>query len=182
MVTAGYMNSDAHEEFFTHVDAANIDLKAFSEGFYKTYCKGNLKPVLDTLIYVREFTDVWLELTNLIIPTLNDNPKEIKEMCQWVLGNLGADTPLHFSAFHPDYQLKNISKTPPATLTMAREIAMEVGLNFVYTGNVYDVSGDATFCTSCDEVVIQRDWYKIQKNTLQAGRCPKCSILVPGYF
>ena len=182
LVTSGYMNPEAHKELFEFVDAANIDLKAFSEGFYKSLCKGNLKPVLDTLAYVRDFTEVWLELTNLIIPTHNDSPAEIKEMCKWIFDHLGPNTPLHFSAFHPDYQLKSLPKTPPETLTMAREIAMEAGLNFVYTGNVHDAAGDATLCPRCSEIVIQRDWYQIKKNTLEEGCCPSCKFQIQGHF
>ena len=182
LVTAGYLNNEAHQELFEYVDAANIDLKAFSEGFYRGLCKGSLKPVLNSLLFVREFTNVWLELTNLIIPKQNDDPKEIKAMCQWIYDYLGADTPLHFSAFHPDYQLITTPKTSLTTLHMAYEIAKEVGLNYVYLGNVHDQVGDATFCPNCGEIVIQRDWYKIQKNSLAGQSCAKCSNIIAGHF
>jgi pyruvate formate lyase activating enzyme len=148
-VTAGYMNPGPREEFYRHIDAANVDLKAFTEEFYHRTCAAHLADVLDTLRYLRHETDVWLEITTLLIPGRNDSDAEIEAECAWILDNLGPDVPLHFTAFHPDYKMTDVPPTPPATLTRAREIALRHGLRYVYTGNVHDTDGGSTFCPGC---------------------------------
>jgi pyruvate formate lyase activating enzyme len=182
-VTNGYIWKEARKDFFSFVDAANIDLKSFSNEFYKSLTGGDLKTVLDTLIYVRTQTKVWLELTTLIVPGENDSPNEIKALSKWVFNELGADTPLHFSAFHPDFKMRDRSATPLETLVMARDIAMETGLNYVYTGNVYYTPGDTTYCKSCGKALIERDWYNLSAYRLDAnGDCINCGSHLAGCF
>ncbi|WP_020680406.1 AmmeMemoRadiSam system radical SAM enzyme [Marinobacterium rhizophilum] len=182
-VTAGYICPEPRAEFYRHIDAANVDLKAFTERFYKKICGGELAPVLDTLKYLRHETDVWFEITNLLIPDENDSNSEIEAMCQWILENLGPDVPLHFSAFHPDWKMLDKASTPPSTLTRARRIAMEQGLKYVYTGNVHDRTGSSTWCPDCGELLIERDWYQLGEwNLNPAGQCSHCGTQVPGHF
>ncbi len=182
-VTAGYIHAEARGEFFSHMDAANVDLKAFSEDFYHKLCAGHLQPVLDTLEYLKNETDVWFEITTLLIPGKNDSKEELTAMAEWIAEHLGPDVPLHFTAFHPDWKMRDIESTPPATLTRAREIGMQAGLKFVYTGNVHDRSGGTTFCPECRAGVIVRDWYEILEYNLDdKGHCIHCKTLLPGKF
>jgi len=182
-VTAGEICPEPRVEFYRHMDAANIDLKAFTEKFYEEVCAGHLAPVLDTLKYVHHETDVWLEITTLLIPGLNDSDEELQQLTTWVAKELGPDVPLHFSAFHPDFRLMDRPATPPATLTRARTIAMNNGLRFVYTGNVHDHNGGSTYCPGCGNVVIGRDWYVLTKwNLDDCGRCAQCGTQIPGRF
>jgi pyruvate formate lyase activating enzyme len=181
-VTAGYVSPGAREELFSHMDAANVDLKAFSDDFYETVCGGRLQPVLDTLEHVARETDVWLEVTTLLIPGLNDSDEEIGGLASWIRDRLGADVPLHFSAFHPDWKLRDRPPTPPETLTRAREIARAEGLHHVYTGNVHDPAGQSTYCAACGALLVQRDWYEIGAWNLESGCCPACGEPCPGVF
>ncbi|MAT97163.1 MAG: AmmeMemoRadiSam system radical SAM enzyme [Anaerolineaceae bacterium] len=182
-VTAGYICDEPRVEFYKHMDAANVDLKGFTEDFYKKLCAGELQPVLDTLRYLKHETDVWFEITNLIIPGWNDSDEELEAMTQWVVEELGPDVPLHFSAFHPDYKMMDVPRTPPATLTRARSIAMKNGVRYAYTGNVHDRAGDTTFCHQCGEKLIERDWYQLKSYRVDAnGRCPTCNTICAGVF
>ena len=180
-VTAGYVKPEPMREFYAHMDAANIDLKAFTEEFYHRTCAGALAPVLETLDYVRNETDVWLEITTLLIPGLNDSPEEIDAMTKWIVGNLGDDVPHHFTAFHPDFKMRDRPPTPPSSLDRARTIAMENGERYVYTGNIRDASGQTTYCHGCGAVLIERDWYRLGRWGLDAdGRCASCGKRCPG--
>ncbi|MFN3593741.1 MAG: AmmeMemoRadiSam system radical SAM enzyme [Thiobacillaceae bacterium] len=182
-VTAGYIHPEPAREFFAVMDAANVDLKGFTDAFYVKYCGGHLQPVLDTLQYLVHETPVWVEITTLLIPTLNDSDAEIRQLSEWVLKALGPDVPLHFTAFHPDWKLKDLPPTPPATLTRARRIAREVGLHYVYTGNVHDPEGGTTYCPACGTALIERDWYEIPSYRLTAdGHCPQCGAAIAGRF
>jgi len=182
-VTAGYIHAEAAREFFAHMDAVNIDLKAFNEDFYHRLCVGHLQPILDTLVYLHEHTDCWLEITTLLIPGHNDDMDEIARMCQWIIDHLGADVPLHFTAFHPDWKMTDIPPTPPAMLQQARAIAMQLGLHYVYTGNVHDSEGGSTLCPGCGKALIVRDWYNILAcEVTVAGRCPHCQHAIAGHF
>jgi pyruvate formate lyase activating enzyme len=182
-VTAGYMNEAPRVEFYRHMDAANVDLKGFSEIFYKKLCAGELRPVLDTLLYLKHETDVWFEITNLIIPGHNDSNEELEAMARWVVEELGPDVPLHFTAFHPDYKMLDTPPTPPATLSRAREIALKNGLRYAYTGNVHDEKGGSTYCHGCGQKLIGRDWYNMTVwNLAAAGRCRRCNTRCAGVF
>ena len=182
-VSAGYMYPEPRAELYAKIDAANIDLKAFTDEFYWKQAAAHLEPVKDTLRYLVKETNVWTEITTLLIPTLNDSDKELHELAQWVASELGPDVPLHFSAFHPDYKLRDLPPTPPETLTRARRIAMAEGLRFVYTGNVHDKEGDQTLCPGCGTAVISRDWYEILDTRLTPkGACAKCGTQIPGRF
>jgi len=182
-VTAGYIHAEPAREFFAHMDAANIDLKAFSEDFYHRLCAGHLQPVLATLEYVHAQTDCWLELTTLLIPGHNDDDDEIGSMCAWIRTHLGPDVPLHFTAFHPDWRMTDVPPTPAATLSRARQIALQTGLHYVYTGNVHDLEGGTTRCPACQHALIERDWYAIRRLAItQHGRCPHCGHTIAGHF
>ena len=182
-VTAGYINPEARKEFFAHMDAANIDLKGFTEEFYVKLTGGHLQPVLDTLEYVKKETDVWLEITTLLIPGHNDSDDEIKRMTEWIAETLGPEVPLHFTAFHPDYKMRDVPPTPPETLTRARRLAMAQGLQFVYTGNVHDREGGSTWCPNCGALLIERDWYQLGHWGLdEKGHCASCGTAIPGVF
>jgi pyruvate formate lyase activating enzyme len=181
-VTAGYVSAGAREELFSHMDAANVDLKAFTEGFYAKTCAGHLAPVLQTLEYLVHETDVWVEVTTLLIPGLNDSDEEIDAETRWFAAHLGVDVPLHFTAFHPDWKLRDRPHTPPATLTRAREIALTNGLRYVYTGNVHDRAGQTTYCHVCGAVLIERDWYELGAWNLDDGRCASCGTPCAGVF
>ena len=167
-VTAGYTCAGPRAEFFAHIDAANVDLKGFTERFYAKTCARRLQSVLDTLIYLRHETDVWFEITNLLIPGLNDSDEELDRMTSWVVTELGSEVPMHFTAFHPDYKMLDRPPTPPQTLTRARAIARRNGVRFAYTGNVHDREGGSTCCAECGALVIERDWYTLRP--LRAGR------------
>jgi pyruvate formate lyase activating enzyme len=165
------------------MDAANVDLKAFTDEFYHKLCVGHLQPVLDILAYIHHETDCWLEITTLLIPGSNDSAEEINELATWVARELGPDVPLHFSAFHPDWKMGDVPPTPPATLTQARRIALDAGLHHVFTGNVHDSEGGTTFCPSCHAALIVRDWYDIRRYDLTPeGRCPHCQTAIAGRF
>jgi pyruvate formate lyase activating enzyme len=182
-VTAGYIGEAARPEFFAAMDAANIDLKGFTAGFYRKLCTGSLDAVLDTLIYVKHDTGTWLEITTLLIPGENDSSQEVGALSEWVMEKLGPDVPLHFTAFHPDWKMRDIPPTPPSTLTRAREIALRTGLRYVYTGNVHDEAGQSTYCQACGSRLIGRDWYTITAWGLDAnGCCASCGEPCPGSF
>ena len=179
-VTAGFIAEGAREDFFSHVDAANIDLKAFTDEFYHKLCGGHLQPVLETLQYLKKETQVWFELTTLLIPGDNDSDKELQEMTQWIFENLGPDVPLHFTAFHPDWKMLDKPATPTSTLARARKIARDNGLHFVYTGNVHDAEGGSTWCPDCGKLLIERDWYVLGKWGLDEKGCCSCGYRLPG--
>ena len=182
-VTAGYMCAKPRAEFYRSIDAANVDLKAFTERFYQQLCSAHLQPVLDTLIYLKHETNVWFEITNLLIPGENDSDQELHEMTQWVVENLGPDVPMHFSAFHPDYKMLNTPRTPAKSLLRAREIALQNGVRYAYTGNVHDERGDSTYCHACGTRLIGRDWYVMTAwNLAEGGRCPECGTQCAGIF
>jgi len=181
-VTAGYISPSAWEYFFEFMDAANVDLKAFSEKFYRELCGARLQPVLDTLKYLVQKTSVWVEITNLIIPQENDNPAEIREMCRWILEELGPDVPVHFTAFHPDFRLVDRPPTPAEKLIEAYDIARDVGLHYVYTGNVLDISRQSTYCLKCGQVIIERNGYWIGRYGLEGNRCRHCGAEIAGRF
>jgi pyruvate formate lyase activating enzyme len=182
-VTAGYMCPEPRAEFYGHVDAANVDLKAFTEDFYHRICAARLADVLDTLQYLKHETSVWFEITTLLIPGRNDSPAEIEAETKWIMEYLGPDVPLHFTAFHPDYKMLDVPPTPASTLSQARLIALANGLRYVYTGNVHDPAGGTTFCPSCGLAVVVRDWYDITDYALDwHGRCRACSTRVPGVY
>jgi len=181
-VTAAEILPKPRREFFAHMDAANVDLKAFTEDFYKRLCGGSLEPVLDTLVYLAKETDVWVELTTLIIPGENDSDDELDRMSRWVVERLGPDVPMHFTAFHPDFKMLGTPATPPSTLTRARRIAMANGVRFAYTGNVHDEGGSSTYCAECGELLIGRDWYLLTAWNLDNGTCPACGTACPGHF
>jgi len=182
-VTAGYISPAPRAELYACMDAANVDLKAFSERFYRKICGGELGAVLDTLEYLKRETKVWFEITTLVIPGENDSEAELDEMTQWIVTKLGPDVPLHFSAFHPDWKMLDTPPTPPATLTRARAIAMRNGLRYVYTGNVHDRQGASTYCHGCGARVIERDWYDLGEWQLDSsGACLLCGTQLPGVF
>lgn len=181
-VTAGYITAEARPSFFAAMDAANVDLKGFSENFYEKYCFGRLQPVLDTLVYLRRETCVWLEITTLLIPQANDSDAELNALTDWIADQLGPDVPLHFTAFHPDFKLMDRPPTPPETLTRARAIARAKGLRFVHTGNVHDREGGSTYCPGCGVCVIERDWYELGAYRLDGARCRACGYELPGRF
>lgn len=181
-VTAGYITPEARGEFYEHMDAANVDLKGFSEDFYHKITSGHLQPVLDTLVYLKKETRVWFEITNLIVPGLNDKKAEIEDMCQWIADNLGHDVPLHFTAFHPDYKMLDYPPTPPQMLQKARDIARSKGLHYVYTGNVHDIMNSSTYCPSCKKLLIQRDWFVLGEYNLKGNTCGFCGFRIAGIF
>lgn len=182
-VTAGYIHAEPRRDFFAKMDAANVDLKAFTDEFYLKQTGSHLQPVLETLCYLKHETDVWLELTTLLIPGLNDSATEISAMSKWVMKELGPDVPVHFSAFHPDYKLNDRASTPAKTLIQARQIARDAGLQYVYTGNIHNPEGDATVCPTCGSPVIMRDWYEIhQYHLTENGRCENCNTPIAGRF
>jgi pyruvate formate lyase activating enzyme len=182
-VTAGYINPEPREVFFRHMDAANVDLKGFTDDFYEKLCKGHLDPVLDTLKYIKHETSCWLELTTLLIPGHNDSEKEIEEMTTWVVEHLGPDVPMHFTAFHPDYKMMDVPSTPFSTLTRSREIAIRNGVRYAYTGNVHDEAGESTYCHKCGNKLIGRDWYVLSTwNLDEKGCCNQCGEPLAGVF
>jgi pyruvate formate lyase activating enzyme len=182
-VTAGYIHAEPRREFYSKMDAANVDLKGFTDDFYVKICGARLQPVLDTLVYLRHETSVWFEITTLLIPGKNDSPEEIDALTKWVMKELGPDVPLHFTAFHRDWKLTYIAPTPAATLARARETGLRNGLRHVYTGNVHDTAGGTTYCPGCKSPVVVRDWYRIVRHSLSAdGRCNACGTSVPGRY
>jgi pyruvate formate lyase activating enzyme len=182
-VTAGYMHEAPRRAFYEKMDAANVDLKAFTDEFYWKVCGGRLQPVLDTLEYLVKETGVWTEITTLLIPGKNDSDAEIEAECRWIRAHLGVDVPLHFTAFHPDWKMTDVPATPAATLTRAREIARLAGLRYVYTGNVHDEEGGSTYCPHCEHAVIVRDWYQIRAYHLSdEGACRHCGTRLAGRY
>ncbi len=182
-VTAGYIHDTARRDLYAKMDAANIDLKGFTEDFYVKLTGAHLQPVLDTLAYVHHDTDCWLEITTLLIPGHNDSDSEITALSKWVATELGPDVPLHFTAFHPDWKMPDVPPTPPATLTRARKIALDSGLHYIYTGNVHDTQGGTTFCPGCHQALVERDWYEIRHYEITPqGTCPHCHTQIAGRF
>jgi len=182
-VTAGYMDALPRRAFYAKMDAANVDLKAFTEDFYARLSSAHLQPVLETLRHIHHETDTWLEITTLLIPGQNDSDGEIAALSDWIAQELSPDVPLHFSAFHPDHKLRDLPATPAATLTRARSIARAAGLHFVYTGNVHDPEGGTTLCPGCQAPLIVRDWYRLEAQVLSPeGHCPACGRRIPGLF
>ena len=185
-VTAGYITDEPRAEFFRHMDAANVDLKAFSERFYHELCGGHLQPVLDTLRYLKDETGVWFEITDLLIPGENDSEAEIDAMSGWIYEHLGADVPLHFTAFHPEWKMTDKPRTPLSSLKMARETALKNGLHHVYTGNVHDYAGASTYCPRCGETLLGRDWYLLSDWGLDVrdgqAVCHACGAAISGVF
>ncbi len=182
-VTAGYVCAEPRREFYQYMDAANVDLKAFTEDFYWRVTKGHLQPVLDTLMFLKHETDVWFEITNLVIPGKNDADSEFHDMTAWIVEHLGPDVPIHFTAFHPDWKMRDVPPTPPETLTRARAIALENGVRYAYTGNVHDVEGGSTICHECGSPVVVRDWYVLKAwNLTDDGHCTRCGAGCAGVF
>jgi len=182
MVTNGYITREAFHDIYDHIDAANVDLKAFTEKFYGKITLTHLQPVLDTLRWLKNETNVWFEITNLMIPTLNDDAEETKRLADWILENLGPDVPLHFTAFHPDFKLQDKPRTPPETLHRARAIALEAGLNYVYEGNIYS-DGANTNCPSCKATLVERSWHTVEANSMRGNAaCPKCGFQIAGVW
>lgn len=182
MVTAGYIDKNARKDVYKYIDAANVDLKGFTERFYNKLTFSSLKDVLDTLIWLKNETDIWFEITTLLIPDENDSPEEIQNECNWILENLGDSVPLHFTAFHPDFRMRDKSRTPQSTLITARDIAIKSGIKFCYVGNVHDLEGQTTYCPNCNTPLIKRDWHDVFMNKIENGRCCKCQETIPGMF
>ena len=182
-VTAGYILPEPRREFYATMDAANVDLKGFTDEFYVKWTGAHLNPVLDTLTYLEHETDVWTEITTLLIPGKNDSDEEIRAESRWIYRELGADVPLHFTAFHPDFKMTDVPPTPAATLKRARAIALDEGLRYVYTGNIHDSEGGTTYCPGCAAPLIVRDWHRIDAYELTGeGRCAHCASPIPGRF
>ena len=185
-VSAGYISDRPRREFFRHIDAANIDLKSFSDRFYRKLCGAHLQPVLETLEYLKQETSTWLELTTLLIPGENDSEAEIDSMTQWIIEHLGPDVPLHFTRFHPAWKMTDRPVTPTATLQRARSIALKNGLRYVYTGNIHDFPGSSTYCHHCGGILIGRDWYELSTWNLAfdggCAVCMNCATPVAGLF
>lgn len=181
-VTAGYITDRARPAFFAPMDATNVDLKAFSERFYEKLCFASLGPVLDTLLYLKHETQAWCEVTTLLIPGQNDSPQEVGQLCEWMMEHLGPDVPLHFTAFHPDFKLQDVPRTPAVTLERARAQGLATGLRHVYTGNVRDRAGQSTYCPSCQRVVIARDGYRVLNWSLERSACAHCGAAIAGRF
>lgn len=181
MVTNGYISKTAIHDVYRYIDAANIDLKSFSQDFYSRHTLSSLKPVLDAILLIKR-TGTWIELTTLVIPGYNDSEKEIKELCSWVVKYCGNKTPVHFTAFHPDYRMTDVPPTPYATLKNAYNIGRETGLKYVYTGNVYDQFTGSTYCPDCNHVMIRRNWYDVELKGLQGNRCKYCGYKISGRF
>jgi len=182
-VSAAYINEQPAKEFFKYMDACNIDLKAFTEEFYRKVTGGHLQTVLDTLVYIKQKTDSWLEITTLLIPGKNDSDEELNNMTCWVVENLGADVPMHFTAFHPSWKMMDTPATPASTLSRARQIALENGIHHAYTGNIRDKNGESTYCSNCGQLLIGRDWYVLSQWNLDAqGCCNNCGTICAGIF
>lgn len=182
-VTAGEMCPEPRAEFYQYIDAANVDLKGFTERFYKQICFGELQPVLDTLKYLKDETETWFEITTLLIPGENDSEKEIEEETQWIMENLGPDVPLHFTAYHPDYKFTSSPPTPIEALTRSRNIAIKNGIRYCYTGNVHDPEGSSTYCHACKKILIGRNWYELSEwNLTPSGSCKFCGAHCAGIF
>ncbi len=182
MVTAGYIDKEARKDVYKYIDAANVDLKAFTEQFYHKITFSHLNDVLDTLYWLKHETGIWFEITTLLIPDENDSQEEIQQMCDWILENLGDQVPIHFTAFHPDFKMLDKTRTPASTLNMARNIALNSGIKYVYVGNVHSLEGQTTYCPNCNEPLIIRDWHSVIDNKLKDGKCWKCDTRIAGRF
>ena len=182
MVTAGYIDKEARKDVYKYIDAANVDLKGFTERFYWKNTYSHLDDVLDTLVWLKNETDVWFEITTLLIPDENDSSEEIKQECDWILKNLGDGIPLHFTAFHPDFKMRDKERTPEKTLTSARKIAMDMGIKYCFVGNVHNSEGQTTYCPNCNEKLIKRDWHSVISNKLINGSCKSCGEKIAGVF
>jgi len=182
MVTAGYIDKEARKEVYQYIDAANVDLKGFTERFYNKLTFSHLNDVLDTLVWLKNETDIWFEITTLLIPGENDSDNEIKEECDWILNNLGDSVPLHFTAFHPDFRMRDKERTPASTLKRARKTALSSGIKFCYVGNIYDTEGQTTYCPECKSALIERDWHSVNFNKMNNNKCSNCGIIIPGVF
>ena len=182
-VTAGYINPEARKDLFEHIDATNVDLKSFNEKFYQKHCLASLEPVLDTLKYIKQKTDTWLEITTLLIEGENDSDEEIKKECEWIKNNLGTTTPIHFSAFHPSYKFMNYPSTKTKTLLKAYDIAINTGLNYVYTGNILNEETSSTYCPNCLNKIIKRNGFTVENIHIdEKGRCSFCKTNCNGLF
>jgi pyruvate formate lyase activating enzyme len=181
MISNGFMESQPLRELCRQLTGVKIDLKSFTEEFYEKYCSAELKPVLATLQRLKEI-GIWFEIVNLVIPTLNDDPQQIREMCQWIRINLGPDVPIHFTRFHPMYQIKNLPPTPVKTLERARAIGLEAGLHYAYVGNVWGHEGEHTYCPECKKLLIRRTGYAIAENSVIEGRCKFCNHSIAGVW
>ncbi len=182
MVTAGYIDKNARKDVYKYIDAANVDLKAFTERFYHKLTFSHLDDVLDTLTWLKNETDVWIEITTLLIPDENDSSEEIRKECDWILNNLGENVPLHFTAFHPDFKLRDKDRTPEHTLKRARKIALNSGIKYCYVGNVHNTEGQTTYCPNCNEKLIKRNWHSVISNNLVYGKCKNCGEVIDGVF
>lgn len=182
MVTAGYIDKEARKDVYKYIDATNIDLKAFTETFYHKLTFSHLNDVLDTLLWIKNETEVWLEITTLLIPGENDSQDEIKQLCNWISANLGENIPLHFTAFHPDFKMRDKQRTPSSTLDMARDIAIAEGLNYCYVGNVHSIEGQTTYCPNCKEPVIIRDWHSVLDIKMNDDKCKNCDEKISGVY
>ncbi|MCZ7608833.1 MAG: AmmeMemoRadiSam system radical SAM enzyme [Ignavibacterium sp.] len=182
MVTAGYIDKEARKDIYKNIDAANVDLKAFTEEFYFKNTYSHINYVLDTLMWIKHDTDVWLEITTLLIPGENDSDDEIKKECDWILKNLGDEVPIHFTAFHPDFKMMNKKSTPHTTLTNAKSIALSAGIKYVYLGNVHDSKNQSTYCNNCNSLLIERNWHQINLVNLRGSKCKICGNKLSGVF
>lgn len=182
LVTAGYITTEARKDVYRYVDAANVDLKAFTEQFYHKLTFSHLEPVLETLKWLKNDTDIWFEITTLLIPGENDSDEEIRLMAEWIKKNLGADVPLHFTAFHPDFKMRHKPPTNPSVLRKARNIALDAGLHYVYLGNISDSEGQSTYCPSCKKPLLERAWHSVTYIALEGNRCMQCGSAIPGVF
>lgn len=182
MVTAGYIDKSARVEVYRYIDGANVDLKAFTERFYHKLTFSHIQPVLDTIEWLYRETNVWIELTTLLIPGENDSDEEIFKLSSWVKNNLSDEVPLHFTAFHPDFKMTNKEATPHSTLIKARNIAIEAGMKYVYLGNVHDVEGQTTFCPKCGKALIARDWHSVHSVNMSGNMCENCGYKIAGRF
>jgi pyruvate formate lyase activating enzyme len=182
MVTNGYIDKEARREVYQFIDAANVDLKAFTDRFYHKLTYAHLEYVLDTLRWLKDETDIWIEITTLLIPEENDSSDEIIRMCNWILNNLDDTVPLHFTAFHPDFRMKDKNCTPESTLRIARQIAIKEGIKFCYIGNVFDREGQTTFCPECNTSLIERDWHRVLSNRIKNDTCYNCGYKIAGIF
>ena len=182
MVTAGYIDKKARKDIYKYIDAANVDLKAFTERFYFKLTFSHLNDVLDTLVWLKKETEVWFEITTLLIPGENDSIEEIKQECEWILNNLGDSIPLHFTAFHPDFKMTNRKHTPEETLNNSRKTALSMGIKYCYVGNIHSHDGQTTYCPNCKTPLIKRDWHSVLTNKMKDGKCYKCGTEIEGKF
>ncbi len=182
MVTAGYIDKNARKDVFKYIDAANVDLKAFTERFYNKLAFAHLNDVLETLIWLKKETDIWFEITTLLIPDENDSEEEIKNMCEWILQNLGDEIPLHFTAFQPHFKMSHKQPTPASTVKKACNIAKNLGIKYCYVGNIHDHEMQNTYCPKCNSILIERDWHTIKVNNLVKSKCANCDVQLPGRF